>query len=644
MTWIRNSGGAPLIGVSAPPPPPPPTGIKAAINIGGITDYSGNELFINRLKHTSRAWNNNFPSGTPITEDSNGYPTNILPGNSTAMLVFISLENIRVSPLVPGTGNWKITWDGPCVCTATGGYANSNVTVGNTTTFNLPSNSNILYIQIDNPTGVTQTCTNIKVFDTQYESALNAGEVFNPAYINWIASWPYLRFLRCMDIMQTNNSTVINPSDLNVESHRSWGREGSGAVAEKIGIPPSIAGRLAKKTGKDVWVCMPYKATDATMRAIAQAMFDADPTGTWKVYVEYSNENWNFGFLHWAYLVGVGSTLPGVVDGNGNPSSTSGDQSACASAYGAMRAWTAFETVFPRNRIIRVFGGQTDFPAFFLGGFQFRDTTNTLFGGQTMKALLNATDGGSPDGKGRVHQTIYYSPFNIYGKKSLIQNDRGAEPDSWWTTNYNASIDTIKGYYDTTRASLTAMGCTAPFITYEAGDNTFLDSHNGDFTATVNTTNNTLQFTADGTGWIVNNDILKIQGPAGPGIGFGQQLIVRKFGTNELRVYANQANYDSDAGNTGVNSITLTAGTWDATNFSRYNRIADKIYNMNNGTVGRDVLQYAINTVAVPHLDTFAQFVDVGANVTGTRFVQPFWLKPGVQEADNPRTTYLKSL
>ncbi len=110
-----------------------------------------------------------------------------------------------------------------------------------------------------------------------------AGALFNP---DWTARLAPFDTLRMMDWMETNDSRQALWPDRPMVSDASWAR---------TGVPLEIMLALANELDKNIWVNMPHLADDAYVRAFAQTVRDGLEPGR-AVYVEYSNEVWNFQF------------------------------------------------------------------------------------------------------------------------------------------------------------------------------------------------------------------------------------------------------------------------------------------------------------------------------------------------------------
>ncbi len=109
--------------------------------------------------------------------------------------------------------------------------------------------------------------------------------VFHPLTLRGLSNW---RFLRAMDWMHTNNSTIT-----------SWGQrtyyKHVNQVESDHGVAFEYLLTLANVLGSDVWINIPHRADDNYVNNLAAYLRD-NLHPSLKVYVEYSNEIWNNGF------------------------------------------------------------------------------------------------------------------------------------------------------------------------------------------------------------------------------------------------------------------------------------------------------------------------------------------------------------
>ena len=120
-------------------------------------------------------------------------------------------------------------------------------------------------------------------------AALAAGEIFNP---DWLARIEGVKGLRFMDWMATTDATLARAEDRPRVSDYSWARNG---------VPVEVMAALANRLRAEPWITLPHMAEDGLVRAYAAAMRDGLDPGL-RVWVEYSNEVWNWQFdqAQWA--------------------------------------------------------------------------------------------------------------------------------------------------------------------------------------------------------------------------------------------------------------------------------------------------------------------------------------------------------
>lgn len=630
-----------------------------SMNLGGITYYSGYQVFIDLVKHTGALWTSgDFPGGMPRNDarlNSDHFPSNLTTGQSCTLLIWFNLTALRTSNRIK-PGNYKITWTptgaGTAVVTPSGDGISSVVGgTGGVATCTFAGTSDSCFISVSNPGGSAAGITDLAMFHVDDEAARNSGEIINPTFITKLLRNTTLRYVRFLDFQKGNLSADTNISDMVPMTHQSWAQDHNG-------IPPEVIGRIMAKLnvgGRTIgaWTVMHRLATDAYMTEFFTRVKSGDPTGTWPIKAGGANEPWNSGFAVYTYFGGTyySANSLTVVDLNGNPSTAFNDRLACSFAHHCMRTVTAADAVFGSDRVIALGTAQTDFIVFMQASLQFRDTTNVLYGGVKFVDWLN-----SRGLRGQHEFTAYFADATSV-KQRLIDdfgNFTNAQVRDAFIANINSTRDT---YLIPSAASIRAKGFTGEFTIYEGGCHSFWDQHAGgagnacDFIGTANTTNNTMQFIADGTGWIADGDIIwsPNQGSVTPS-SFPHLRWARKTGANEVRLYNSEAAYLADSGNTGVGAATVVTGTWNFTSRTRFDRFSVKLFNLFNSTEGVEVYQHLINNyVKHPNVlcNTFAMFVFGGGSMrdSSPRFLDSFGAhSAGMYEPDRAVENYLETI
>jgi hypothetical protein len=166
-----------------------------------------------------------------------------------------------------------------------------------------PSGAGIyLTITATDPNRTGNYIRNIHVVPIEYENTYTT-EIFNPLFLERINKFGAIRF---MDWMATNNS-----------EQSTWENRPKveDATYTKKGVPLEIMIELANRLQANPWFNMPHKATDEYMANFAQMVKERlDPN--LKVYVELSNEIWNWMFTQSHYALEQGKSRWGEDKGD----------------------------------------------------------------------------------------------------------------------------------------------------------------------------------------------------------------------------------------------------------------------------------------------------------------------------------------
>jgi hypothetical protein len=157
-----------------------------------------------------------------------------------------------------------------------------------------PSDAGILLsITATDPRKQGNYLRDIRVIPQQYEQTYQT-QVFNPVFLDRIKRFKTLRF---MDWMQTNGST-----------QSTWDNRAKltdATYASSKGVPLEIMIDLANRTGIDPWFNLPHQATDEYMTNFAK-LVKSRLNRDRQVYIEYSNEVWNWQFPQAHYSLDEG--------------------------------------------------------------------------------------------------------------------------------------------------------------------------------------------------------------------------------------------------------------------------------------------------------------------------------------------------
>jgi hypothetical protein len=530
----------------------PPSCIVGA-NLGNYSYYSGSNPYANLIHGSLEAWRG--ADLTPV--DSLGWITNMANG-APALNKYI-ITNVTYGGNHVKPGRYGIKWTGPLtVSVVNNGYQANIVTSDHRVEFDLvafnqgTSRATFIDISVTNTSGSAASVNDIAVFHLDDESEVIAGRPFQREFINNLAGF---KIIRPMDFMNINSSPIVNYADIPTEAHCSWGPP-----------PISVIGKMIAACNADLWMCAFHKATDACLNSIAQELYAQMGGGTMSVHGEGSNETWNYApdFNQGAWI--RDNIAPGisVVDTNGAPSAAENDKIACGTAHLSMRFWKALETYFPRSRVVRVFSGQAANFATLAGGFEYKDTTNVLYGGAALKTLVD------------TYAIAPYFNISVGGglvpadmsKKAQITRQDANQSNTFWSNAIALEVDTYgKNWISNSKTQLAAKGANIKLTSYELGAGLSLDSSITADLWPATVVANTLDFGINVTGIFSNGDKMCYQYSGGTalfsGAGHYSGFLLKLSGTNAIRVFSSQANYDSDTAAT-LNSYTVTGGSWSA--------------------------------------------------------------------------------
>lgn len=285
-------------------------------NIAGINSETREVPFVDIMKY-ARPWyarNIVWMEGTTwdsgladsLEFDAQGYPTHIpqhVDGADTTQMVFTGWYGIDAFP----EGNYTLLWDGD---------GDFNL-VGQVTEVSSETNRKVLNVQRDQDgTGLIEIqilrsnpenpVRNIRFIMPGYEDTYDT-QPFNPQWLDRLEPFSTLRF---MDWGQTNNWGLQNAWDVFEENggdtvRAIWAERAQPdffTFSTNKGVPYEWMIRLANDTGKDIWINVPHQASNEYILEMATLFRDSLDSDI-QLYVEYSNETWNwmFGQTQWIY-------------------------------------------------------------------------------------------------------------------------------------------------------------------------------------------------------------------------------------------------------------------------------------------------------------------------------------------------------
>ena len=302
------------------------------VNLNGNSPWAGDPVWVD-VRNLFNAWgpvNNVWATSPAPPVNSDNYP--LAPASTMAVLANYPAGLYQLS--YEGTGTLTFSGMGKLV----GSITTSNGVSTGTVELNPAFGTTNLFLTL---TGVSSTATisNFHLYAPGYGA--NPTQVFTNQFLQAVKPFTTVRF---MNWMATNGSTVANWSDRTPPT--------SFLATTASGVPYEDMIALANEAQKNMWINIPALATPTYVQDLAQ-LIQANLDPNLKVYVEYSNETWNSGFLAYGQVLTASLSNPLVTATNNL------DKVAEQSAYMAIQDGQIFKTVFGagNTQVVPVFSG-----------------------------------------------------------------------------------------------------------------------------------------------------------------------------------------------------------------------------------------------------------------------------------------------
>ena len=267
--------------------------VPMAIGLAGVNDWSVQQPFLDVMK-TARPWIGHLPgqwgglghddlAQQGILDDA-GWPRMIprsLGSIGTVILTDLPPEAVSLA------GRYRLTFAGKGIVEVSGRAQNVRYGKGEVQ-FDFTPGPGLVEIRIQR-SNKADYVRNISVVKLANVQAFDAGAIFNPDWLTRMRGFAALRF---MDWMLTNDSGQSAWQDRPLVSDYTWARKG---------VPLEIMLALITELGTDAWFNMPHLSDDDYVTRFATMTRDRLPEDR-NVYVEFSNEVWNWQFeqTRWA--------------------------------------------------------------------------------------------------------------------------------------------------------------------------------------------------------------------------------------------------------------------------------------------------------------------------------------------------------
>jgi hypothetical protein len=230
-----------------------------------------------------------------IPFDQNGYPTSLESNQAARMIIFLGWRK-EIAP----SGEYTLIWEGSGTISVVMNEIEtlewtSTDARKQTFTFNPDEEENSLFIVI-RETNPADYIKNIRLYAPGYDDT--STDIMSPHLNELLEPFSPIRFA---DWTMVN--TDYSPSEWSERAkmdNYTWGDEFNPEFAQ--GVPYEMQLELVNKLDKDMWTNIPHRATDDFVRQLARMIRDNLDDGL-HVYVEYTNEHWNYWFPQhdWMY-------------------------------------------------------------------------------------------------------------------------------------------------------------------------------------------------------------------------------------------------------------------------------------------------------------------------------------------------------
>ncbi len=269
--------------------------MELGTNLAAVEDWAVERPMKNRMKHIRdniitftnecSCWNLYIEDELDLTPE--GYPTSIPQTTSegtTYVRYFLSASGGNLQ----ADSTYVILYDGTGTISLFGSINVISSTNGRLEF--IPNNSSTIALNIW-ASDINDPIQNIRLLRIQDEFDDLELHPYYSMFLDKISPFEILRF---MDWQSTNNNPIIEWDERRESGYFTYSGD--------TGVPHEEIINLANYTQKDVWICVPHLADDNYIEQMANLYHDQlDSSIT--IYLEYSNEVWNWGFsqAHYNY-------------------------------------------------------------------------------------------------------------------------------------------------------------------------------------------------------------------------------------------------------------------------------------------------------------------------------------------------------
>ncbi len=263
------------------------------INLGGVTYWSSEIVFVDLFKHSqtfkSQAPGKGYAQGGPLDLTDDGYVRSLAGGGQFADSIVLSQPALGYPE-----GIYTCLYDGRGKIAFAYGVETVEERPGRVR-IRVKADQNLLTLRVTE-TNPSDPVRHIRVILPGFEETYDE----QPFHPDFLKRWERFSTLRFMDFQRTNGSEQTDWADRATPTFQTQGTDAGVALEYMI--------RLSNTLGADPWFCMPHMASDDYVRSFAE-MVKARLDPGLKIYIEYSNECWNSIFAQARYCRDRGKEL-----------------------------------------------------------------------------------------------------------------------------------------------------------------------------------------------------------------------------------------------------------------------------------------------------------------------------------------------
>lgn len=248
-----------------------------------VINYSSEPLLFNDAMKTANFRGSDWKETTfdQFPKDNDGYPTQVpYLINGVAYSYFVLFNSLY-------SGEYALLYDGEGSVSING--VSSSV-VNGVRRFTMPGIKTNIWVAVSSVTQGNHV-RNIRIIPVAYLDDEASMPTFNPQYISGLRPFHSLRF---MDLNRINGSPQREWNDRPLPT--------SAMQSSARGVAWEYVVQLSNELAADPWICLPHMASDDYVIQLA-TMLKNSLGGDRKLYLEFSNEMWNFVFSQARYVL-----------------------------------------------------------------------------------------------------------------------------------------------------------------------------------------------------------------------------------------------------------------------------------------------------------------------------------------------------